>query len=139
MVLVLRHSIKNRSDSTQVRLVLVWLSIGLEYGVNFANQSQSAVTPNQSNHQITFDSQLKASLYLKATFYVLVSLDRAYAYHLAWVACLDGRFRLGLRLVHEWASDRAHEEDLGSRQIHCLPRRNSGHSFLHSVYHYPVV
>ena len=127
------------SDSKQVRygfgLAFYWFRIWRELCQPIAERSEAK--PKQS---ITFDTQLKASLYLKATFYVLVSLDRVYAYHLAWVACLDGRWlRLSLRLAHAWACDRAHEEDLGSRQIHRLPRRNSGRSFLHSLYHYPGV
>ena len=63
---------------------------------DFANQSQSVVRQNQSNHQITFDTQFKTSLFLIATsIYVLVIVDGVY--DLAWVR-LPGRLPLGLRL-----------------------------------------
>ena len=40
-----------------------WFSFSLVNGMSSVNQSQSAVKQNQSNYQITFDTQMKTALW----------------------------------------------------------------------------
>ena len=53
---------RGKKRASEARLDLVWLFIGRESGANFGNQSQSVVKQNQSNREITFDTQLKPAL-----------------------------------------------------------------------------
>ena len=53
---------RGKTRASEARLVMVLLLIGWQSGANFANQSQSEAQQNQSNYQITFDTQLKSAL-----------------------------------------------------------------------------
>ena len=55
-----RQARENACDQVMIGFGLV--SHWLKSGASFVNQSQSAVKQNQSNYQITFDTQLKTAL-----------------------------------------------------------------------------
>ena len=47
----------------KIPLVLVWIPIGWESGASFVKKKQNVVMRNQSNREITFDTQLKTALW----------------------------------------------------------------------------
>ena len=53
---------RGKQHASEAQLILVLLVIGWESGLNFVNQSQSAVKQNQSKRKIAFDTQLKTAL-----------------------------------------------------------------------------
>ena len=72
---------RGKTRASKSRLVLVLLLIGLKSGANFANQSQSEVKQNQSNCQITFDTQLKSALILNFCL-LLIIVPYSYVFRL---------------------------------------------------------
>ena len=56
------HAKRGKTHAGKLRLVLVLLLIGRESGVRFFSQSQTVAMQNQSNCEITFDSELKTAL-----------------------------------------------------------------------------
>ena len=53
---------RGETRASKSRLVLVLLLIGWENGARFLSQSQSEAIKNQSNCEITFDTQMKTAL-----------------------------------------------------------------------------
>ena len=56
---------RGKTRASKSQLVLVLLVIGWKSGARFLSQSQSVAMQNQSNREITFDTQLKTLLTLK--------------------------------------------------------------------------